>query len=291
MPSRIAWMLAVTLAVGGCHASRPAALPDGAARPAGTPSFENVHAALWTASAVEFRASAEQAYRLAHLQLDRALADTSWTAALEQTGSFGGLRPAIILDADETVLDNLAYQARLILSGTMYAAETWDAWVAEAAATAIPGALEFTRYAASKGVRVVYLTNRDGKGEAATRRNLAALGFPLTDDPDVVLTQNERPEWRASDKGPRRAHVAASHRIVLLVGDNLGDFLSDRRADLAGRDSLYAAHAPWWGERWIMLPNPQYGSWESAAFGHDYALSPEDRMARKLELIGRRAIR
>lgn len=303
MRVRFPWPLPALALLAACSATKPAAVPASAILPAelastlaataetpgGTPSFENLHAALWTADAVEFRAVANQAYRLARLALDRALEDTSWTAALEQEAPFGAKPPAVVLDVDETVLDNMAYQARLILDRGTYDPATWAAWVEEAAAGAIPGALEFTRYAASRGVRVVYLTNRDAAGEAATRRNLEALGFPLTDDPDDVMTQNERPEWRASDKGPRRAWVAGRYRVVQLVGDNLGDFLSERRADFAGRESLYAAHDDWWGERWIVLPNPQYGSWESAAFSNDFSLTPAQRTGRKLERIRLRA--
>jgi acid phosphatase len=251
------------------------------------PPDDSLNATLWTQSAVEFRALTRQTYRRAAAMLDEALADPTWTAALEQVERPGyrTLPPAVVLDVDETVLDNSPFMARLVRDGVGYSDAAWKAWVAEAAAAPIPGALEFTRAAAARGVRVIYLTNRDADGEAATRANLARLGFPLTDDPDDVITQGEIPEWKPSDKGPRRTHVAERHRILLLIGDNLGDFLSTHRADLAGRDVLYARHEARWGRSWIVLPNPQYGSWESALYGRDYSLSPDARRAAKRALL------
>src|SRR5690606_15658902 len=137
---------------------------------------ENLHSTLWTQTSVEYRASTLQAYRLAMLMLDRALADSSWTAALEQeaSGSYASLPPAVVLDVDGTVLDNSAYQARLVLEDAAYASDSWNAWVQEARAVPVPGAVAFTRYAHDKGVTVIYLTNRRGDTEEATRRNLAA---------------------------------------------------------------------------------------------------------------------
>lgn len=282
--------LFLALILAGCGSSAPLSRTEGG-QAAAPPSFENLHATLWTATAVEYRASAVQAYRQAALMLERALADTTWTASTAQAaeGAYGTLPPAVVLDVDETVLDNMTYQARLIRDGEYFSGETWTSWVEEAAAVPVPGALEFTRAAAARGVSVIYLTNRDAEGEAATRRNLAAFGFPVEDDPDAVLTQGERSEWRPSDKEPRRRYVASGHRVLLLVGDNLGDFITTGRAGLEERTALYEEHAGWWGTRWIMLPNPQYGSWEAATFGNEYSLGPAERTLRKLGLVRIRA--
>jgi acid phosphatase len=225
-------------------------------------------------TALEYEASAVQAYRLAQIQLDAALADPSWTAAIEQTGDASKLsRTAVIVDVDETVLDNSYYQARMIRDRTEYSSATWDPWVQEARATAIPGAVDFVKYVASKGVTIFYVTNRMSNLEEATRRNLVAVGFPVqtsggVDEPiDTVLTRGERPEWQASAKGPRRAHVAQSYRILLLIGDDLGDFVADAGGTLADRKTRTAPQREWWGRRWIMVPNPSYGSWERAVIG------------------------
>lgn len=230
-----------------------------------TPADESVDAVLWVQTSVEYRATALQAYAAARRQLDAALGDTAWTAAVEQQGKpLAGLPPAIVLDADETVLDNSAFQARLIQDQAAYNEENWSAWVAERKAQAVPGAVAFTRYAAERGVAVFYVTNRDARDEAATRDNLAALGFPLDADRDTVFTRGERPEWKASDKSARREEVARGHRILLLVGDDYGDFLPAPRGTVAQRADRAAPYDAWWGTKWIVLPNPMYGSWALA---------------------------
>ncbi|MFO7694432.1 MAG: HAD family acid phosphatase [Vicinamibacterales bacterium] len=243
-------------------APAPAPEPAAAATPAKPVLPDSV---VWFRTSVEYRATALQAYRLAALMLDRALADRAWTAALEQTGEFASKPPAVILDVDETVLDNSESEERNILEGAAYNEARWAAWCHERKATPVPGALEFTRAAAAKGIAVFYVTNRDRALEQATRDNLAAYGFPLDAARDTVLTRAERAEWVSSDKSSRRSLVAQDFRILLLVGDDFGDFVAGARGTLAAREKLDAAHAAMWGVKWIALPNPLYGSWKTAA--------------------------
>jgi acid phosphatase len=218
--------------------------------------------------------------------LDEALSDRSWTAALEQSGDFAELPPAVILDVDETVLDNSPHQARLIQKTEVFNSETWHAWCREAKALPIPGALEFTRYAADNGVTVFYVTNRRHVVEEATRDNLKALGFPIDQGgEDTLYTRGERDAWQASDKSPRRTEVASRYRILLLLGDNLGDFVSGVHVSVAERDALGESHQAYWGTRWIMLPNPQYGSWEGALIDFDYNLPDEEKLRRKFDAL------
>ncbi|CAN5663216.1 N/A [soil metagenome] len=267
MNRRVFWILAL-LASAGCatHTGAPAASAAVEVAPRSA-AHENLNAVLWVQTALEYEVAALQAYRLAQGQLDAALADPSWTAAIEQQGDPSKLPPAVIVDVDETVLDNSYYQARMIRDNTAFSTATWDPWVEEARATAIPGAVEFTQYAAKKGVTVFYLTNRTANLEAATRRNLAAENFPLGDAVDTVLARDERPEWSASAKGPRRAFVARDYRILMLIGDDLGDFVVEAAGTPEDRRARAAAQSEWWGRRWIMLPNPTYGSWERAIIG------------------------
>ena len=274
-------VLIVLLAASGSCAARNAAPVTPATTPAtaGAP-HENLNAVVWMQTAEEYEATALQAYRLAQMQIDAALKDPSWTAALEQTGDFATLPPAVVLDIDETVLDNSYFQARQVRDRFTYSEERWGGWVREARATAIPGALAFTQYAATNGVTVFYISNRQAPLEEPTRKNLAALGFPLNDKVDTVLSRSERPEWQASDKGPRRQHVAREYRILLLIGDDLGDFVVNAAGTLEERRARTAPQADWWGRRWIMLPNPSYGSWERAVIGS--ATDPLDAKHRAL---------
>jgi acid phosphatase len=242
-------------------ASTPGA-PPAAAPAAKVPLPDSV---VWFRTSVEYRAVTTQSYRLATLMLDRALADRTWTAALEQTGDYGAKPTAVILDVDETVLDNSESEERNVREGASYNEARWADWCNERKATPIPGALEFTKAAAAKGVTVFYVTNRDRGLEEATRDNLAKYGFPLDAGRDTVLTRAERPEWSSSDKSSRRAMVAQDFRVLLLVGDDFGDFVAGARGTLAARQALDQAHAAKWGVKWIALPNPLYGSWKTAA--------------------------
>lgn len=233
---------------------------------------------LWVQTALEWRGLCLQAYRLATQQLRVALKDKSWTAAVEQSGKFKKLRPAVVLDIDETVLDNSAGQARQVLGNTGFVPADWNQWVSEQKAPAIPGAVEFCRYAESRRVRVFYVTNRDAAQEDATIANLTRLGFPATKE--TVLCRGERPEW-ASEKTSRRQLVAATHRILLLIGDDLGDFLPGVRTTIEKRVELTKPYEGNWGTKWFLLPNPGYGSWEDAVLAPDPPADLQQRLGRR----------
>ena len=261
----VALTFLVTSAACASRTAPPAASPAPPPAAAAPATIVLPDSVVWFRTSVEYRATALQAYRLAALMLDRALGDRTWTAALEQTGDFAMKPPAVILDVDETVLDNSESEERSIRAGAVYSEALWAEWCNERKATPIPGALEFTRTAAAKGVTVIYVTNRDRALEQATRGNLAKYGFPLDPRRDAVLTRAERPEWTSSDKSSRRALVAQDFRILLLIGDDFGDFVAGARGTLAARRALDDANAAMWGVKWIALPNPLYGSWKTAA--------------------------
>lgn len=250
------------------------------------PFHENLNATAWMQTAAEYRAAVLQAYALAELRLLEGLADPTWSAALEQiqAGGFEQLPPAVVLDLDETVLDNSAYQARLVIDGAEFLSDSWNDWVREARAGLLPGVERFVAAAQARGVAVFWITNRDAIVEAATRANLARLGLPLSDTPDNLLCSGEQPGW-SSDKGSRRQHVAASHRIVLQIGDNLGDFMSGVLVDRFARQQMVDAWASYWGSRWIMLPNPQYGSWDGALIGYRYGMPWAEKRALKVAAL------
>lgn len=256
------------------NSSRTVAAGNAAATTATTAAdpHEGLLAVLWVQRSAEYRAGALQAYRQATTNLARALADPDWTAALEQAEIDPQLPPAVIVDVDETVLDNSCYQARLIRDGDSYGPATWDPWVEEACAPPVPGALEFCLEAARQGATVFYVTNRRAHLRAATRRNLALWGFPLRADLETVLPRTDE-----RDKSGRRAQVAATHRVLLQVGDNAADFsaLFDS-VEARARDAAVTTYQAWWGERWILLPNPMYGAWEAALVDGDYQRSPAE---------------
>jgi acid phosphatase len=279
-------MLALALLWSGCTGQRAAQRVEPPPPPGVTPRAEHptLYSTLWIQTAAEYRAIAWQAYDAAGETLVRALADSTWTAAVEQEGeSFAALPPAVIVDVDETVLDNAAFQARVILANGTFDPEAWVAWVEEAQAPPVPGALEFLRLADSLDVTPFYVTNRDAPLETATRRNLEAAGLPVDPRVDTVLSRGEREEW-TSDKSSRREWVAERYRVVLLVGDDFNDFVPAR---LPGpeRDRLVERYRDRWGEEWIVLPNPTYGSWEGALYGEGEELTADDRARLRLEAL------
>ena len=230
---------------------------------------EQLNATLWMQRSPEYRAIVAQVYRLA---TEKISAPGAGSAALEQAGipadQLARLPTAVVLDLDETVLDNTVYQARLIRDRATYNAETWGEWVRAGEAEALPGAREFIAAARRLGHTVFYITNRDCStpkptaddpcpAKTATMRNLVALGIDPKPDPDRLLLRAERPDW-ASGKTARRKFIAANYRIVALVGDDLGDF-TDPQVFAADRERL----EPHFGVDWFLLPNPIYGSWTS----------------------------
>jgi 5'-nucleotidase (lipoprotein e(P4) family) len=238
----------------------------GSAAPTAPSTYENLNAILWMQTSVEYKASAVQTYRLAEVALVHGLHDPHWTAALEQTGSFENLPPAVILDLDETVLDNSVFEARMTASGGSYSDAAWTAWVNERSAGLVPGAKEFLQFASAVGVAPIYITNRVcdvAKSDDPTVEQLRELKLPLDPVGDRLLCSKDSKE---SDKTARRRICATKFRVLLQFGDQLGDFLQipAGSADLGGREKLFLAHESMWGERWFQLPNPMYGSWEAA---------------------------
>ena len=184
------------------------------------------------------------------------------------------------MDIDETVLDNSAQQARMTLDEICTVQEfdaAWDAWLGERAARAIPGAAEFIQAARAmedpqgRPVHVFFITNREcgarsGSADPCpqqqdTAANLRALGLDAPTLEDDLMLKDERPEW-TSEKQSRRLALAATHRILLYVGDDFGDFLPDvRRQSVPEREQARCRHHDRWGRQWFMIPNPMYGSW------------------------------
>jgi len=255
------------------------------AAPAPREGIETLDALVWFQTAEENRQLQRSVFAAATRALAAALADPSWRA-LDQDPEAVALPPAVIVDVDETMLDNSPFEVERLRSGAEFTEEGWAIWVERAEARPIPGAVEFVRFAEERGVTIFYVTNRDAEFEEATRRNLVEAGFSLSEQTDVVLLRGERSDW-SSDKQGRRDLVAASHRVLLVLGDDLGDFLSGvRDATVEERERIAAAHAERFGTQWFVLPNPLYGSWERAIdAGGGPHLDRLRRLERRLALL------
>ena len=239
---------------------------------------------LYAQSSAEYEASNIQTYVNAKSALDRALNDVTWTAAIEQKDNFENKPPAIILDIDETVLNNVPFQARSIIDGQSYPTG-WLDWMLEESSDAVAGVSGFLEYAQSKGVKIFYVTNRIAVAEDATRNNLKKLGLPLDTDRDVLLMKNEN-GW-TSDKVSRRKLVAKDYRILLLIGDQLGDFLplDETTLELDARKELADTYKHMWGSKWFMITNPMYGRWEASIYNNEYPDTEDELMQMRLEAL------
>ncbi len=215
-------------------------------------------ATLWMQKAGEYRALAYQAFNLARWQLDADFDKKN----IKKLPKVDQKRPrAVVVDIDETVLDNSPAQAFNIKNRLPFGLKDWYAWGEMRKAKAIPGAVDFLNYANSKNVRVFFVTNRDNVQKQATIDNLMNVGFANVSDENVILRTTE------SSKEARRQAIAAKYRIILLMGDNLDDLSNVfERKSIADRFGEVDKVKGDWGKRWIVLPNAMYGTWESAIY-------------------------
>ncbi len=202
---------------------------------------------MWFQKSAECRALSYQAYNWATKMLDQHL----------KNNELSKKPPCVILDIDETVVDNSPFEGKCIKTGKSYTPEFWKEWSNLAQAKAIPGALDFCNYAKSKGVEVFYVSNRSVEELEASIKNVDSLGFPFADEKHFLLKSSE------SSKKLRRETIAENYNILILLGDNLNDFneIFENRQNLYGFATVDENRKEF-GNRFILLPNPMYGSWE-----------------------------
>jgi len=285
----------VLLLLCGCasQAPRPVTPPAAkAAAPANTHTVsadDNLNAVAWSQTALEHDLIYQETFRSAQSQLLRALKDPNWDALPpeDRLAPYQHLKPAVILDIDETVLDNSPYQARLIRKGGEFNEADWAAWCKEARARALPGAVAFTQFAAKHGIAVIYISNRAQDLDAATLDNLRQAGLPVS-GPQAFLglgTLLRGCDQVGTEKNCRRQLVSQHYRVLMQFGDQLGDFVSVLSNTPSGRAQAMAPYKDWIGSRWFVLPNPTYGSWESALFNNEWSTPREQRRQQKIQAL------
>jgi 5'-nucleotidase (lipoprotein e(P4) family) len=230
-------------------------------------------AVLWQQTSGERRALSYQAFTLARIMLDRDL----------RMNRHNRKPRAVIVDLDETILDNSRFEGMLLQKHVNYDQKNWTEWVNRAEATAVPGAVEFLRYAASRGVTVFYITNRNDSQKQGTATNLKKLGFPNVND-QTLLVQTD---LKNSTKEPRRQSVGAKFRIVLLMGDDLNDFSAvfENSKTVESRMAAADSYKEEFGKRFIMLPDAMYGNWESAIYGYNFKLTEAEKAEKRKSLL------
>lgn len=231
---------------------------------------------LFQQKAAEYRALCYQAFNWAKISLDTDEKNKKKLPKIERK------KPrAVVVDIDETVLDNSPAQAYAVKNRSPFNLKDWYAWGEMRKAKAVPGAVEFANYATSKGVKMFYVSNRDETQKQATIDNLKSAGFQDVSAENVILRDKE------SSKEPRRQAISQKYRIAILMGDNLNDLsnvferksIADRFAEV---DKLKAD----FGSRFIVLPNAMYGDWESAIYEYQRLTEAQktEKRANALEL-------
>ena len=215
-------------------------------------SEQSLLAVLWYQRAAECRALYHQACNLARERIDQHLARKTRNRT-----------NAIIVDIDETILDNSPYQAGLARRGQTYSEATWTNWVNFARAEALPGISNLLHYAAGKKVEVFYVSNRKSFQTLQTITNLQQQGLPFADTNHVLLRTGK--ESKDDRRGPLLTNGV--YDIALLMGDNLADFhhafeSTNQIERLQATERARAA----FGSNYIVLPNPMYGNWEGALY-------------------------
>lgn len=270
--ARIAYILsrfaACTLSLSACASLLPDVTDHGRTPKAANPAI------TWVQTAAEYNAISLLVYRAARDALPEKVADVSWSALPNQTDA-GDLPVAVILDVDETVVSNAEFQSSFI---PPFSDKKLDVWNRAHRAVPIDGVVEFAQHARQLGVTLFFLTNRpcvasddDPCSQKTTVvQDIGEAGIPVSGE--FVMLSAERPEW-GREKSVRRDYVAKNYRVIMLIGDDLGDFIPCTRktpgrlctagATVASRHAATLIHQDYWGNGWYILPNPMHGSWAS----------------------------
>ena len=260
-------ILLLGLTVGGCVSRPPAAANDNAQQQL---TEQTVFAVNWMQQSGEYSALSYQAFNMAEM-------------AFDQSRPKAGLKKAVVVDLDETMIDNSAYAGWQIKYHQPFTGPTWSRWTQARKAKALPGAVEFSHYVIDHGGRIFYVSNRDQQDYDATADNLKALGFADVTAQTLLL----KPAGGSSNKIERFNSLAQQgYDITVYVGDNLNDFsgepyhkLNTQRRDFVNR------HQDDFGRKYIMLPNPSYGDWESGLSKEYPSASDQDKLKIREQMI------
>lgn len=252
----------VALLMAACAAEVPMQVP------------EKDFAHRWVQTSADYRAITMQTYATAQRDLARFVADTSWSAMPGQTDA-GHLPPAVILDVDETVINNVAFQVAFERPFTDRKLEMWDRGHD---AQPVPGVVEFVAAARKAGVTVFFMTNRPcekyaDEDDACPQKQTVIDGIRelgIAVDPEFVMLALEQPGWTGEKLG-RRQLIAEEYRVIMVIGDDFADFVACARnsyyppctepATRASRLADLEKYRDHWGNGWYILPGPMHGSW------------------------------
>ena len=221
-------------------------------------------AVLWQTTSKEYQALTTYMYQQAQAAVAKLPKNTkNWVA---------------VMDVDETVLDNSAYQKQTELSGKGYSKKTWQAWIKSENATLVPGAKSFIEAVYAQGGKVALITNRDKAYDENTWNNLKLVGLPINVENTCLMGRTQADKTAVdghhfiNDKDLRRQQVSQGNAdcfapkgiknswqpqaITFQVGDNIEDF-----SGVTQENANLKVIQPKIGKSLFLLPNPMYGSW------------------------------
>ncbi len=222
--------------------------------------YRGLDASLYMLTSAEYRAACHQCFRWAEMivqlkqQLRRAESDSANSKPL-----------AVVMDLDETILDNGWFQSQQIKDRVAFDMQRWSTWEEQGAekVRVIPGAVAFIKKLRELGVAPVFISNRNNKALKQTMETLERFEISVPEN-QILLADDQT----GSDKTSRRAKVEELFDVVLYLGDNLRDF--DERfkfnaiSGIEGRNQVVEELSGKFGIEWIILPNPSYGEWTKA---------------------------
>ncbi len=269
---------------------------------------QSILAINWVQQSGEYAALTHQSFNVARLAFDHAIAQKV-------------KNPAIIVDLDETLLDNSLYQASLIDTNQGFSDSSWNQWILDQQAKAIPGAVNFVNYVQAQGGKVFFISDRSQKTiresenndlERATIYNLTQLGFQGVNEENVLLKGefahniNGQPDF---SKTFRRDAVRTGkingiqYTITVLIGDNLNDFDANAGITNLERRNYVQEHQQQYGIHhntnkdtnfpvYVILPNPMYGAWEAGLYNPQtvgkekwFELSPSEKSRQRKAML------
>ncbi|WP_301098354.1 5'-nucleotidase, lipoprotein e(P4) family [Otariodibacter sp.] len=223
----------------------------------------------WVQESGEYQALAHQAFNTAKFTFDHAKVAK-------------GKKKAVVVDLDETMIDNSPNAGWQVKNNKGFDSAAWTRWVNAKQAKAIPGAIEFNNYVNNHKGTVFYVSNRkDNDEKKSTVENLKQLGFQGVNEQTLYLKKDK------SNKSERFEEIEKQgYQIVLYIGDNLNDFGdATYHKTNAERRSFVKSNSKLFGSKFIILPNPNYGDWESAIFNYDYSRTPEQKAKARMDAI------
>lgn len=157
---------------------------------------------------------------------------------------------AVVMDLDETVLDNSDYQVDILSKNQTFSIESWSLWVKDEKASLVPGAFNYITFLRDNNIQIIFISNRMNERLESTKNNMRKLGIYA--DEDIYLLRKNKQDKKTVrrneiDKLIGRMSTYDPFTIIQYLGDAMGDF-EYNESDRFGTDQF-------------IFPNPMYGKW------------------------------